>query len=290
MNRSRIVGLQCVRHELSVCNRFVHQQAALCRHLLFQTYSQKRDNNPLTHAALQNRSSLGFGAALTSHSLHTSRLLPCKQTEKQTDELQMPQDNFVQKLYRKFFRGIPKSKLKASGYILLTHCVQKTDLEKFFRVFNMPDTFYSWFLVSELHVWMLSTRLMNEGEYGRSTRNAMVEALWQDCDQRAKSIGDMAASARSKQILSISEEFQAALFVYDEGLVGGDKELANALWRRFFLSMQDDEEKQIPDMEKLALLVDYVRRTMEYLDNTDAVTLLIKAQVEWKDLNETIPV
>ena len=29
-------------------------------------------------------------------------------------------------------------------------------------------------------------------------------------------------------------------------------------------------------MEKLALLVDYVRRTMEYLDNTDAVTLLIK--------------
>lgn len=202
----------------------------------------------------------------------------------------MPQDNFVQKLYRKFFRGIPKSKLKASGYILLTHCVQKTDLEKFFRVFNMPDTFYSWFLVSELHVWMLSSRLMNEGEYGRSTRNAMVEALWQDCDQRAKSIGDMAASARSKQILSISEEFQAALFVYDEGLVGGDKELANALWRRFFLSMQEDEEQKVPDMEKLALLVDYVRRTMEYLDNTDAVTLLIKAQVEWKDLNETIPV
>ena len=30
----------------------------------------------------------------------------------------------------------------------------------------------------------------------------------QDCDQRAKSIGDMAGSARSKQILAISEEFQ----------------------------------------------------------------------------------
>ena len=39
--------------------------------------------------------------------------------------------------------------------------------------------------------------------------------------------------------------FQAALFVYDEGLLGGDKELANALWRRFFLSMRDSEEKQV---------------------------------------------
>ena len=33
--------------------------------------------------------------------------------------------------------------------------------------------------------------------------------------------------------------------MYDEGLVGGDKELANALWRRFFLSMRDDEEDQV---------------------------------------------
>ena len=24
------------------------------------------------------------------------------------------------------------------------------------RTFDMPDTFYSWFLVTELHVWMLS--------------------------------------------------------------------------------------------------------------------------------------
>jgi hypothetical protein len=39
-------------------------------------------------------------------------------------------------------------------------------------------------------------RLMSEGEYGRIVRNSMVEALWQDCDTRAKSVGDMAASVR----------------------------------------------------------------------------------------------
>ena len=81
----------------------------------------------------------------------------------------------------------------------------------------------------------------------------------------------MAASARGKQVAAIAEEFQvgeafldidesgdgkfilihnvvtpsgilhdhtqAALFVYDEGLLGSDIQLANALWRRFFLSM-----------------------------------------------------
>ena len=53
-----------------------------------------------------------------------------------------------------FDRGIPKSKLKASGYILLTHCVQKTDLEKFFRkiqlnvgyILNLDDHLYLDFL------------------------------------------------------------------------------------------------------------------------------------------------
>jgi len=227
---------------------------------------------------------------VTYHGFHTSSLFfkteEAKPPEKK--EIAIPEDNIVQKLYRKVFSGVPKSKLKASGYILLTYCAQKQNLEDFFRVFGMPDTFYSWFLVTELHVWMLSCRLMEEGDYGRQTRNAIVEALWLDCDLRAKSIGDMPASMRSKQITSISEEFQAALFVYDEGLLAGDKELANALWRRFFLSMRDNEENQTPDMEKIALLVKYVRATMLKLDNTEGFELIIRAQVDWLPLEETL--
>ena len=73
---------------------------------------------------------------------------------------------------------------------------------------------------------------MSEGEEGRIVRNSLVEALWADCENRAKAIGDMSLSARSKQISSVAEEFQAALFIYDEGLLGNDMQLANALWRR----------------------------------------------------------
>ena len=73
---------------------------------------------------------------------------------------------------------------------------------------------------------------MSEGDQGRMVRNSLVEALWADCENRAKAIGDMSLSARSKQISSVAEEFQAALFIYDEGLLGNDVQLANALWRR----------------------------------------------------------
>jgi len=226
------------------------------------------------------------------HGIHSSNLLYCKKpvAEPQNEKLQMPEYNIFQRLYKKVFRGIPKSRLRANGYILLTHCSQLSNLEQFFRVFDMPDTFYSWFLVTELHVWMLSSRIMTEGEYGMEVRNALVEALWQDCELRAKAIGDQASSVRSKQILQISEEFQAALFIYDEGLLGGDKELANALYRRFFLSMYEREQiDQKPlDMEKIGLLVQYVRSTMHKLDNTEAVTLLIKGTVAWAPLLEKL--
>lgn len=53
----------------------------------------------------------------------------------------------------------------------------------------MPDTFYSWFVVTELHVWMLSARVMAEGDDGRILRNGIVEALWCDVQLRTKKVG-----------------------------------------------------------------------------------------------------
>ena len=169
---------------------------------------------------------------MSCNSLHISGPLCQDQSSKQPEPLGLQGDNLVQRLYNKLFGGVPAAKLKASGYILLTTCAQRTDLLRFFETFNMPDTFYSWFLVTELHVWLVGSRLMAEGDQGRLVRNSMVEALWMDCENRAKAIGDMSLSARSKQIAGVAEEFQAALFIYDEGLLGNDMMLANALWRR----------------------------------------------------------
>ena len=70
-----------------------------------------------------------------------------------------PEGGLVTKMYNKVFAGgLPKSKLKASGYILETHCSQAVDLRAFLAELEMPDTFYSWFLVTELHLWLLGVR------------------------------------------------------------------------------------------------------------------------------------
>lgn len=60
---------------------------------------------------------------------------------------------------------------------------------EFFEQLNLPDTFYSWFVITEVHVWMLSVRAMAEGDDGRFIRNSVVEALWTDVGLRAKKIG-----------------------------------------------------------------------------------------------------
>jgi len=219
--------------------------------------------------------------------IHTSPI-KLESEGKEPKELELVQDNLVTRLYKKVFSGVPRAKLSASGYILVTHCTQRINVVGFFEAFDMPDTFYSWFLVTELHIWMIGARLMSEGDPGRMVRNSMVEALWMDCDNRAKAVADMASSMRSKNISAMAEEFQAALFIYDEGLLGNDMQLANALWRRFFLSMNEMEEDTVPqpDPEKLLLLVNYVRRVTSYLDNMDAVDLIVKTEVKWPALVE----
>lgn len=54
---------------------------------------------------------------------------------------------------------------------------------------NLPDTFNSWFIITELHLWMIFVRLMNESTRGKMIRNFVVEALWNDVEFRSKKLG-----------------------------------------------------------------------------------------------------
>lgn len=55
------------------------------------------------------------------------------------------------------------------------------------------------------------------------------------------------------QVDELSEQFQAALIAYDEGLQSNDIVLASALWRRFF-------NQNCNSPEKLESLIHYVRK------------------------------
>ena len=44
--------------------------------------------------------------------------------------------------------------------IINDYVLQGIDVKQFMEAFDMPDTFFSWFLVTELHVWLMGARLM----------------------------------------------------------------------------------------------------------------------------------
>ncbi|RZF38183.1 hypothetical protein LSTR_LSTR005544 [Laodelphax striatellus] len=155
--------------------------------------------------------------------------------------------------------NVKKSSLKRKGYSIYEQIADNVDYKSFFVKFNMPDTFHSWFVVMELHLWMIIVRLMAEEEEGRFIRNSAIEALWEDMREKAGLLGDDNTSTAREHLKYLSEEFQAALLGYDEGLLSDDIVLAAALWRRF-LSSDCNEPELIED------LVRYVRKQVIILD------------------------
>lgn len=181
--------------------------------------------------------------------------------------------------------GFGKStKLKRTSFLLYETVADEINYPLFFEVFNLPNTFNSWFLITELHIWLLLLRAMAEGseagEEGRIMRNCIVEALWNDVNTRAKKLGADNPSEMRRQIQILSQQFQAALITYDEGILSDDKILAGALWRRFFA-------KNCESYEHLEKLVEYVRIQVNMLDKTDRADFVIKPNFNWIPLKNT---
>ncbi|XP_069688529.1 ubiquinol-cytochrome-c reductase complex assembly factor 1 [Periplaneta americana] len=211
------------------------------------------------------------------------RCIPCFHTciSKQRNAVishDKPQVGFVKKFLKRVgWLDHSKSRLKISGYLLYESVADKIPYMQFFREFHMADTFYSWFLITELHVWMLMVRTMAEGEEGRFTRNSIVEAMWQDTRERSKKLDASNPSGLQRQLYELSQQFQAAMIGYDEGLLSDDKVLAGAVWRRFF-------QRDCNDPEHIECLVHYIRKQVKHLDGLDREDILIRRKITWLEL------
>lgn len=196
-----------------------------------------------------------------------------------------PSPEYATGFFRKILKSFAKSKsrLRAGSSLLYENIADRVNYVEFFQEFELKDSFNSWFLITELHVWLLCTRLMQEGtedkEDGRFLRNCLVETMWGDVQSRSKKLGNDNPSFKRKQIEILSEQFQASLISYDEGLWFDDKALACALWRRFF----ESDCSNFTDLEKL---VKYVRKNSKYLDELSLEQLISKPKIDWKSLNE----
>ncbi|GLV42029.1 uncharacterized protein CBL_05012 [Carabus blaptoides fortunei] len=196
-----------------------------------------------------------------------------------TSSIYLRNDGILKTIVSKLpFVNVSKSRLKVTGYLLYESVADKIAYSQFFEQYFLPDTFYSWFVVTELHVWMLLARIMNEGEDGRFIRNCIVQAMWADVSIRAKKLGAANPSGVRTQIDILSQQFQAALVAYDEGLLSNDKVLANAIWRRVF-------QQDCDNPEHLESLVQYVRKQIKLLDSHSTEELLNKRQITWTSVN-----
>ncbi|XP_018022028.1 ubiquinol-cytochrome-c reductase complex assembly factor 1 [Hyalella azteca] len=164
-----------------------------------------------------------------------------------------------------------------------------------FSVLSLQDTLFSWFLVMELQVWLVSVRLMAEGEDGKTARNALISALWDDTNAKIKDLGVRSTSKRA-DLEDMNSHLQTSLVSYDEGLLGSDRDLAGAVWRRLVRRLIDNEAGEEQDTQTskvleniaepqadprcLESLVSYIRQQVQLLDALDTDALLT-AKLTW---------
>ncbi|ELT98832.1 hypothetical protein CAPTEDRAFT_161929 [Capitella teleta] len=169
-----------------------------------------------------------------------------------------------------------KHKFFLSGKRLHLCCVELIDYDEYFKEFDLPDTFNSWFKITGLHIWMTLVRLSREGEKGIFVRNSLMKHLWEDSTKRAKKVAK-GLSVKS-EIALLGEQFLYTAYVYDDGFMGDDKDLASALWNAFF-----EQEEENP--EKVEKLVHFVRKQIKYFDTQDSEELLESGLMFYLPLN-----
>ncbi|KAL0978841.1 hypothetical protein UPYG_G00176410 [Umbra pygmaea] len=171
-----------------------------------------------------------------------------------------------------------KWKIKIAALRMYTCCVERINYDEFFEKCSLPDTLNSWFLVAQLHVWMCLVRMRQEGREGKYMCRYIVHSMWEDVEQRSKIMG-IDAIHRKESMRAMTENFYAAIFGYDEGILSDDRVLAAALWRNIF-------NRQCEDPRQVELMVEYVRKQMQFIDTLDGEDLLLTGEVKWRPLVE----
>nr|XP_020467873.1 ubiquinol-cytochrome-c reductase complex assembly factor 1 [Monopterus albus] len=171
-----------------------------------------------------------------------------------------------------------KWKIKIAALRMYTCCVERINYDEFFERCSLPDTLNSWFLIAQLHVWMCLVRMRQEGRSGKYMCQYIVHSMWEDVEQRSRMMG-IEAFRRKEVMKTMTETFYASIFGYDEGILSDDCVLAAALWRNLFC-------RQCEDPRQLELMVEYVRKQMQYIDTLDGEDLLLTGEVTWRPLVE----
>uniref|UniRef100_A0A8C8UP49 Ubiquinol-cytochrome c reductase complex assembly factor 1 n=1 Tax=Peromyscus maniculatus bairdii TaxID=230844 RepID=A0A8C8UP49_PERMB len=241
----------------------ISQWVPICSQLVSVSPTQRQWGRTLSSISQMEQSRIWVGSEHSvgmdtqqSRKYHTTSKLPAARDFPQPVEEKV--GPFTKIIEAMGFTGplrYSKWKIKIAALRMYTSCVEKTDFEEFFLRCQMPDTFNSWFLITLLHVWMCLVRMKQEGRTGKYMCRIIVHFMWEDVEQRGRVMG---------------------------GILSDDRGLAAALWRTFF-------NQKCEDPRQLELLVEYVRKQMQYLDSMNGEDLLLTGEVRWRPLVEKNP-
>jgi len=169
------------------------------------------------------------------------------------------------------------TKVRIAGNLVYEQLVDELDYKSFFQRFELPDTFQSWFIFIQLHMWMVMVRTIPE-RHGREFRNTLVDSMWNDVEIRMGELDKMKSSLKKKYLKELVAQFQAALVAYDEGLLSDDTVLAAAAWRTIFACKNVDPEL----LENIVL---YIRRQLAYLDSELSENIILNGSISFLPLH-----
>ncbi len=136
----------------------------------------------------------------------------------------------------------------------------------FFSSFGVPDTLDGRFDMVVMHVFLVISRLKNDGEEGRDLAQEVYDLMFEDMDRglRLAGSGDMRVG---KRIKAMAQAFYGRAQAYEEGLAGGGDSLAQAVRRNLFRGAAGTEDAA-------AAVAAYLRRESEALADLDQGRLL----------------
>ncbi|KAJ1957752.1 Ubiquinol cytochrome-c reductase assembly protein Cbp3 [Dispira parvispora] len=135
----------------------------------------------------------------------------------------------------------------------------------YIQTLGLPDTYQTWFSVTQLHVWMMMVRLRNDPN-GKHIMQEMVNHFFHDAETRMQKIGIHTERLVNKTLKELVAAFHGSILAFDEAMCRNDPYLAAALWRNLFKT----NHVRAKDLD---YLVHYVRRQLAALDQVSEYDL-----------------
>ena len=163
----------------------------------------------------------------------------------------------------------------------------------------MPESFETWFQITNLHVWILACRFRAlQPPLGKAYIQHLLNVFFEDIEARMRLYGVKYGTVVARFSRDLLHKYHGTALSYEEGLIKGDTAMAAALWRNLLncspliptslnLSTQSSSgdtaegvikveiksekastvwEAEARTLESITVLVEYIHRELQRVD------------------------